>query len=279
VRVLLVLWLVACGACGAAKPQCPVTDPIKPGPPFLWKADKGGDVVWLYGTIHDAGIDAVPQVALIALEKSVRLVTELGDVTPDGDAFRKHARIASGMGIDQQLPSDDWWDLRDALLGKVKEAELSRAKPWYAMSLLSTHLAPEPGPSMDAQLTQRARELAMPVEPLETWEEQLEMLDAAVGIADLQEAIHARKTMKCDLARLVNAYRAGDIITMEALLVVPRTRDTLLTARNKKWLPQVEKHFTQGGAFVAVGLGHMLGEQGLVALLQRAGYTVERVPR
>ena len=275
-RALLLLWLVACGA---AKQQCPVVDPIKPGPPFLWKAHKGGDVVWLYGTIHDAGLDAVPPAALAALEKSVRLVTELGDVTPDADAFRKHSRIASGRGIDQQLPADDWWDLRDALIGKVKEADLRRAKPWFAMSLLTTYLAPDPGPSMDTQLAQRAHQLAMPVEPLETWEEQLAMLDTAVGIADLQEAIHARKTMKCDLARLVNAYRGGDIITMEALLVVPRTRDALLTSRNKKWLPQLEKQFAQGGAFVAVGLGHMLGEQGLVAMLVRAGYTVERVPR
>jgi uncharacterized protein YbaP (TraB family) len=30
---------------------------------------------------------------------------------------------------------------------------------------------------------------------------------------------------------------------------------------------------------VAVGLGHLLGDDGLVAMLQRAGYTVERVPR
>jgi len=277
VRLLLVLCFVA--ACGSAKPQCPIVEPTTPGAPFLWKAHKGGDVVWLYGTIHDAGLDAVPQTAKTALEHSVRLITELGDATPDPDVFRKHARIATGKGIDQLLPADDWWDLRDALLGKIKEDDLRRAKPWYAMSLLSTYLAPTPGPSMDVELTQRARELAKPVEPFETWEEQLAMLDAAVGVVDLQEAIRARKTMQCDLARLVNAYRAGDIEVMEVLLVVPRTRDTLLTARNRKWFPQLEKQFSQGGAFVAVGLGHLLGNDGLVAMLQRAGYTVERVAR
>jgi uncharacterized protein YbaP (TraB family) len=277
VRSLLVLCLVA--ACGSSKPHCAIVEPTTQGPTFLWKAHKDGDIVWLYGTIHDAGLEAVPATAKQALEKSVRLITELGDVTPDPDVFRKHARITSGKGIDQLLPADDWWDLRDSLLGKIREDDLRRAKPWYAMSLLTTYLAPEPGPSMDAELTQRARELAMPVEAFETWEEQLAMLDSAVGVPDLLEAIRARKTMQCDLARLVNSYRAGDLAVMEALLVVPRTRDTLLTARNKKWFPLLEKQFTQGGAFIAVGLGHLLGNDGLVAMLERAGYTVERMPR
>ena len=274
-RAALALLLVAASAC--AKPQqCKLAAPIQPGPAFLWKAHKGGDVVWLYGTIHDAGMEAVPAVARDAMEKSVRLLTELGDVKPDVDEFRKHARIASGPGIDQQLPTNDWWDLRDTLRGKIKEADLARAKPWYAMSLLTGYMAPSQGPSMDVLLAKRAGELAMPVEYLETWEEQLAALESIVTVDDLREAIQARDTMRCDMTRMLAAYNAGDIVTMEALLVVPRTRDVLLTARNKKWLPQIEKQFAHGGAFVAVGLGHMLGEQGLVKLLQDAGYTVER---
>jgi uncharacterized protein len=276
--VIRALFVVALAACGAAKPACPVVEPTAPGPAFLWKAHKGGDVVWLYGTIHDAGLDAVPAAAQTAFAASPRLITELGDEPPDPDVFRKYARN-TGKGIDQLLPSDDWYDLRDALLGKVKEDELRRAKPWYAMSLLSTHSAPSPGPSMDVKLVERARDQDKPIEAFESWEDQLRELDAAVALTDLQEAIHARKTMKCDLARLVNAYRAGDIVTMQALLVIPRTEATLLVPRNKKWLAKLEQQFTQGGAFVAVGLGHLLGDNSLVAMLQRAGYTVERVTR
>lgn len=275
-RLLLVVAFAAV-ACGSTKPQCPVVEPVAPGPAFLWQAHKGGDIVWLYGTIHDAGLDAVPPVALAAFESSPRLVTELGDVEPDRDELLEQATIKRGKGIDQQLPADDWWDLRDALLGKVKDIDLSRAKPWYAMSLLTTHESPTAGPSMDVELAKRAADRKMPVEALETWQEQLAMLDAAVTLADLQEAIRARKTMRCDLARLIAAYRAGDIVTMQALLVIPRTEQNLLAPRNRKWLPAIEKQFTQGGAFVAVGLGHLLGNHGLVGALQRAGYTVERI--
>jgi uncharacterized protein YbaP (TraB family) len=270
--------VVALVACGARKPACPSALPATPGPAFLWKAHKDGTTVWLYGTIHDAGIEAVPRAALDAFAQAPRLVTELGDAQPDPDVFRRYARN-TGKGIDQLLPSDDWYDLRDALLGKVKEDELRRAKPWYAMSMLTTHLAPTPGPSMDVQLVERARSADKPIAAFETWEEQLRELDRTVGLSDLQEAIHARKAMKCDLARLVDAYRAGDTATMQALLVIPRTEQTLLAPRNKQWLPLLEQQFSQGGAFVAVGLGHLLGDHSLVAMLERAGYSVERVAR
>lgn len=273
-RWLLVLLLVA--SCGG-KQQCPVAPPTTAkGAPFLWRVQKGGDVVWLYGTIHDAGLDAVPKSALDALDASPRLVSELGEQEPDRDEFREHARIKSGPGIDQQLSTDDWYDLRDSLIGKVKEDDLRRAKPWYAMSLLTTYLAPSPGPSMDVQLAERAQDRKQPIEHLETWVEQLSALETAVDIKDLQEAIHARATMKCDLGRLRSSYEAGDIEVMTALLVVPKTEAVMLKGRNQKWLPTIEGYFAKGGAFIAVGLGHLLGDNGLVVLLQRAGYTVER---
>lgn len=265
-------------ACGSARPQCAVVAPAAPGPAFLWKVEKDGAVVWLYGTIHDAGLEAVPAAALAAFDASPRLVTELGDVEPDPDEFREQARIRSGKGIDQLLPTDDWWDLRDALLGRIKEDDLRRARPWYAMSLLTSQLSPTRGPSMDVELVKRARDRKLPIDALETWQEQLALLDAAVGIPELQEAIRARESMRCDFARLISAYRAGDRATMEALLLPQRTVTVLLAPRNEKWLPAIEKQLEQGGAFVAVGLGHMLGEHGLVAMLTKAGYTVDHVP-
>jgi uncharacterized protein len=268
------------GACGGP-PTCPVT-PVsgaERGAPFLWRVERAGSApLWLLGTIHDAGIDAVPKAALDALDAAPRVVTELGAGKPDSELLRSYARRKSGPGIDHELSTDDWYDLRDALRGVIREDDLRRAEPWYAMTLLTTHSAPSPGPSMDSQLAERARARGKPVEALERWEDQLALLRSVVQLSDLEEAIRARKTMRCDLARLQAAYAAGDTATLTALLVVPRTSEVMLYARNRQWLPVLEAHAERDGAFVAVGLGHMLGEQGLPVLLERAGYRVERVP-
>jgi uncharacterized protein YbaP (TraB family) len=274
-RALLCMLVVAC----ASKPACPVVPlPATPGPAFLWRVQKDAGVVWLFGTIHDAGLDLVPPVALDAFAGATRIATELGDEPPDVDTFRRYARIASGPGLDHQLSSDDWYDLREALRGVVKEDDLRRAQPWYAMTRLSTKAAP-PGKSMDILLVERASERSMPVDALERWEDQLAMLSKTVKIADLVEAIHARATMHCDHGRLRASYAAGDTEAMTALLVVPAHAEQMLYVRNRAWLPTVERYLAGDGAFVAVGLGHLLGEQGLPSLLARAGYRVERVTK
>src|SRR5690606_10691031 len=202
------------------------------GPAFLWRAheagDTGGNVVWLYGTIHAAGLDAVPRDALDALAASKRLVTELGAEKPDPDLFRSYALIVSGPGIDHQLAADDWYDLRDTLRATIEEDDLRRAAPWDAIPLLTTYSAPASGPTMDSARVARGEERALAIDALETWDEQLKLLAEAVTLADLAEAIRARKTMRCDLARMRSAYEAGDTETMTALLVVPRTAETLL---------------------------------------------------
>lgn len=275
--VVAVLASACASACASRKPACQLGPPVARDGAFLWRAQKGDAVLWLYGTIHDAGIDAVPPVAVKAFTAASQLVTELGDDEPDKDVYRDRARMPYGKpGIDQLLPESDWYDLRDALLGVIKEDDLKRVRPWYAMTLLTTHLDPSRGKSMDVEFAERAHDRGIKIDALETWDEQLGALDAVVAIPELQETIHARHDMACSSARLRAGYDAGDSTTMEAILIVPQTRDVILTARNTKWIVKLE---TYKNAFVAVGLGHLLGETGLPAMLTKAGYSVERVAR
>lgn len=50
--------------------------------------------------------------------------------------------------------------------------------------------------------------------------------------------------------------------------------DELLIKRNKKWLPIIEKSFSQHNCFVAIGVRHLFYKQGLIQLLREAGYKV-----
>jgi uncharacterized protein YbaP (TraB family) len=273
--MLRLVVLAALAACSSA-PRCEVAKPAAKGQPFLWRVQKAdGPVVWLYGTIHDYGLDAVPKDALVALDASPHFLSELGDTTPDPDKFRELVRIKSGKSLDQLLPADRWWDLRDALAGVAKEDDLRRYRPWYAMSLLTSTMAPPPKPSMDFALAERARDRKIAVEQLENWDEQLAALDAAVKITDLVETIRVRGEIRCEVARVLAAYDAGDLDAMGRLLPGDKSAG-LLDARNAKWLPAIERYLENGGAFVAVGVSHMAGDAGLPAVLERAGYTVTR---
>jgi hypothetical protein len=278
VLVGLALGLGLAVACGGGRPACEIGAVHEPhGAPFLWRVQRtGGPVLWLYGTLHD-GHARVPAAAKAALEGAAHFASELGDAEADPDRLRELARLPGGKGLDALLPTSDWWDLRDALREVIAEDALKRARPWFAMSQLTAAMAPSPRPTMDVALARRARARELPVDALETWEEQLTALDAAVKIPDLQQAIHERKAMRCNVEHMLAAYAAGDLDAMGRLLGVEQS-ETLLAARNRKWLPQLERYLAARGAFVAVGVSHFAGEQGLPAMLARAGYSVERAP-
>lgn len=265
--------------CGPAACPVAVRDPALPAQgPLLWKvtaADGAGPVLWLFGTIHDAGADDVAAAAWAALDGAPRFVSELGDLELDPDMFRDQVRLPRGKGLDQLLPVDDWWELRNALRGTIKEADLARVRPWYAMTLLTRVVTGKAHPGMDVLLADRARARHLPIAHLETWEEQLPLLAAAVGIGDLSDAIHARHAMRCQLVNTRAAYVAGDLIVMEQVFGGDPT-GTMLAPRNRRWLPRLEGFLGDGGGFVAVGIGHLVGGDGLPALLTAAGYRVER---
>lgn len=274
---VFVVWYLA--ACAPKPPACPALPTVAQGPAFLWKVHKGaGPTLWLYGTVHDVALAGVPASALAALDGAEVFASELGDVEADPETVRDLTRYKSGLGIDETLPDDDWYALRDALIGTIKEDSLRRLRPWYAMILLNNKVSPNKPVAMDTDLAKRARSKKLPVEALETWAEQMTALDKVVTVKDLSEVIHARDAMHCEVDRLAVAYRTGDVELMTSLLIVPRTSEPLLWARNRAWQPKLVTYLSIQGAFVAVGLGHMLGDNGLPAMLVRAGYTVERVP-
>ncbi len=49
-----------------------------------------------------------------------------------------------------------------------------------------------------------------------------------------------------------------------------------ITMRNKRMVERMERHLKQGGAFVAVGALHLSGEEGVLRLLQKRGFTVKK---
>lgn len=47
--------------------------------------------------------------------------------------------------------------------------------------------------------------------------------------------------------------------------------------RNAKWIPKIEHQMQQGSCFIAVGLGHLKFQTGLIQLLRNKGYKVNQV--
>jgi uncharacterized protein len=273
VPVIVAMWIVLMVG-GCAGPTCARTYvPSGPRQVFLWDVRGANGSLTLFGTWHGAGERDVPAEAWRRLEGAEVFVAEV----EVGVSRAGSIELPPGQSLAKMIPEGDFYDLVD-LLGMSGE-RVVRLKPWAAMSMLTARAWPGPSPAMDVSLLARARARGRSVRWLETWDEQLASLDAGVGGADLSQAIHEYASMRCTLEDTYAAYRAGDDARLGGALV-GEAREQLLRRRNARWLPQLEELMRSGrAAFVAVGVGHLVGEDGLVAQLAARGYEVRRVGR
>ena len=53
--------------------------------------------------------------------------------------------------------------------------------------------------------------------------------------------------------------------------------EDFLFARNRDWIPKIEEIIRQQPSFIAVGALHLAGDEGLITMLRKQGYTIEPV--
>ena len=59
---------------------------------------------------------------------------------------------------------------------------------------------------------------------------------------------------------------------------VPAARDAIITDRNRRWATWAKRRMAQPGTvLMAVGTGHLIGADGVPAMLEAEGMTVTRV--
>ena len=83
--------------------------------------------------------------------------------------------------------------------------------------------------------------------------------------------------------KLVRSWLSGDLAALETaastgIMADPELREALLVGRNEDWIePLVESLDSPNRPLVAVGTAHLIGPDGLGAMLEARGYTVERL--
>jgi uncharacterized protein YbaP (TraB family) len=116
---------------------------------------------------------------------------------------------------------------------------------------------------------------------LETVSEQLDLFDNLpidTVIKDIMAVVNGKATDENEYQKLVTVYKKQDLPALYKYIKESGELDKdlggFLDARNEKWVPKMITLMDSHAMFFAVGAGHLYGENGLIALLRRAGYTV-----
>lgn len=287
-RLLLagLLLLTACTARDEAQPRAR---------PALWEVSgPGGNRGWVFGTVHalPRGLAWWSPTIESALGHSDRLVLELAeDAGNSAGARATFLRLATTPGL-PPLAERVRPDLRDELAaltatGGTDPRALAAMEDWAAAMTLATGAAANSGlsPALGAEPALRAHAGPRPVDGLETVAGQLSLFDRLEPEAQsaLLDATLVESADPAQGERLIRTWARGDTAalareTHAGMLAEPRLRRALLVERNQAWAARVDAMLRHGQRpFVAVGAAHVVGDDGLPALLQRRGWQVRRV--
>lgn len=301
-RASLLAFLLLASAC-AALPVAP-RPPRESGELVFWQVESGsrpGGRAWLLGSVHagtpDLRFDPAVENAFSA---SQALVIEADIASAAGkDAFGfvqrmlEMATLPEGQTLDQLLPPPTWEKLADFLRYRGQPVEpVRRFEPWLVMTMVTSYLFAEAGlpaeGGVDLRFVSRA-EGRLPIVALETPEFQLSLLDSLpleVQARMLGEVLDKQAETGAVSTRLYDAWRLGDLSLIEAETLAPGRADPKLRdfhermylERNRAMAGRIDELLREERVwFVVVGAGHMVGSEGIPALLSERGHRVARI--
>lgn len=264
---------------------------------FLWKVEgPTGSVAYLLGSLHVLTPDFYPLSPGInkAFAASQTLVEEV-----DFDEMNDPAQMMSVLGkamltdgrtLDQLIAPATYAEVvKRAEKAGLPMVALQRMKPWLvAITLMGPTLQAagfKADLGIDKHFFDRAKETGLKRQSLETLAYQIDRFDQLSPKLQEEMLISGMKdldTQVANVTEMAQQWATGDVKALEKALLLSfadsrELYDRLLVERNRNWVPRVEACLQQNaGCFVVVGAAHLVGPDGLPALLANKGYKVSQ---
>lgn len=290
----LLLLIAGLAAPAEAQRRRAPAKPAEPLTPAMWEVRRGDSVVTLFGTVHalPRGVDWFRPHVVAALDASDRLVLET--LLPDEAVGTMPVAVRLARGPRARVPAERVPESHAPAL----EQAIARLKPgpleWYdswfmALTLANLQAAEnglDPRIGVESVLAERAKFRRIPIEALETTEEQLIYFDA-LSEADQRQLLMATledlPVSRVRTEQLIADWMAGRTEALAQSMNKdiersPMLMRMLLNDRNARWAAWIDAALKKPGrTFVAVGAGHLAGPASLQVELEKRGLKAVRV--
>ena len=291
-RRLAAISAVAASACAAA----PAAEPAAASP-ALWKVADHDTTIYLFGTIHLLPKEtkwrspAFDQAA--AGSDTLVVETKIDEANP-GATMGEVFKLAISPGLPpllDRVPAEK----RDALATMIAKSgipgqALDKLETWAAAFMLLgvqfQSLGLDSGSGVESVLRKQFEQGGKSIGQLETNAEQLGFFDRLSEQAQrnfLASILDDPSAWKDQFGGMLDAWSRGDVKAIgdsfnRDLADAAELKDALLIQRNANWAKWVKGRLDQPGTvLVAVGAGHLAGEQSVQTMLESQGVKVTRV--
>jgi hypothetical protein len=160
-----------------------------------------------------------------------------------------------------------------------------KAKPYFLVALFYPKMMKCKTPSgIEQEIIAIAKEDKKEISGLETMQFQASVFDSIpyeYQAKELLKNIDSFAVNKKEFESMLEIYKNQRLDSMLSKMDFSelggeKFEDILLTNRNINWVAQLKNNIMpKESVFVAVGAGHLVGENGLISLLRKAGFKVQ----
>lgn len=273
----------------------------------LWRATRDGEVITIVGTYHfdDPRHDATLDLVSPFIRSATTVMVEAGPEEEKAllDLIARDPSkmmIVEGPTLIQRMSPDQWTRLSSALSQRgIPGFMAAKLQPWYVNVLLAMPpcaMAQMTDPKgLDGLVIDAATAAGVPVQALEPFDtvfrifdqmteaEQLAMIEATLAMEDRSEDFSAtladsyfagESRLLWELMREMS-YQTPGVTREQVDHEFGRMEEVLMSSRNRAWIPVLEGELAKGPVFAAFGALHLPGHDGVLALLEAAGFKIE----
>ena len=263
----------------------------------LWQVHGKRNTVYLLGSIHVLRPSDYPLApAMLQAYSAARTVymevnlQELNSQTVQAELLSS-AMMPEDKGLPVVLGKERY--AHAYVLAHEVGAELpnfDQYAPWFAAEAISQmqlmHLGFQPQSGVEEYFLERARSDGKPVAGLETLHDQIDLFQKMPLEAQaeyLLSSLEQAKQLPKEVDEMVRAWQRGDTqwFTNELKAELgddPQLYQSVLVARNRKWLPKIEALLKDDKDYlVIVGTGHLVGHGSVIDLLKKDGIGVTQL--
>jgi uncharacterized protein YbaP (TraB family) len=277
----------------------------------LWRATRGDETLHIIGTFHldDPRHDAVMERIAPLIDGASVVLVEAGPIE-EAELQAALAEdpslmfIVDGPTLPEILTPQDWERLKTALRARSIPPFLgAKMRPAYLSMLLgippcAAEALAGGANGLDSRIIARTEAQGIPLRALEPYHvvfdvfagmddtEQIEMLTMSLALDAQSEDVFAtmQDSYFAEDSRMIWEFSRWQTLQtpgMEPGRVAEdfaMMEEALMSARNRAWIPVIERELASGPVLAAFGALHLSGEEGVLRLLENAGFKLERLP-
>lgn len=263
------------------------------GKGLLWEISGNGlkKKSYILGTIHfiSAQDYYFPKHYTKAVKATENLVMEIDmtDILGQLEVI-KMAKMANGKQLKDLYDEATYLEITNIFRDSFNlDIEMFKdMKPIFVQQQLSaTDLFGSDTKSYEMELVKMGFGMDKTFGGLETAKEQMMILDS-ISLEEqanmLLESVRNIKDESVEMKKLLQFYKEQNLDSLNALFEkgdydLANHENSLLGNRNRKWISKMVEYMNSGPTFFAVGAGHLGGNQGVIQLIRKKGYTLKAI--